>query len=163
MIEVPTREIVRGLTIMRPYAGLKIDWAEAHDGEVCEFRNGRTHIRGPIAIRASAGKIACVDCPALWHGDCDPDWPRCSPVPDAPPWRLVASAIIAAAELVDCRKVSIADVDMPGCPLPFVSYAWVLRDLRPLREPIFYSPPRGARTWFTVPEEVRAEIARQLE
>lgn len=154
---------MRGLIILQPYLGAKVRHAEyRHERDFVEFRNRSTNLREVIALQAGAHHIPCRTCPMARDGDCDEFWPTCYEQPEALPSDWARSSVVGAATLVDCRPVATEDRWVIGCPLPFSGFAWVFTDLRVL-DPIPCKPPRGAQTWFTVPPEVEAEIARRLE
>lgn len=158
---------MRGLTILQPYLGMKIIHAlfgpECDRDRTVEFRTHSTNIREVVALRAGAHHIPCLRCPVWWSDGCDLDWPRCHEQPEAQPAEWARSAIVAIAELVDCRETDHArDKDVPGYTQWNGMYSWIFRDLRALPEPVACKPKRGAQTWFTLPEDVEAEVLRQI-
>ena len=157
---------MRGLTILPPWIGMKVVRAEygppRDRGCTVEFRSRPTNIREVIALRTGADHIPCSTCPVGGRGDCDEYWPRCHEEPEGLPAEWARSSVVATAELVDCRPVTEADREVPGCPPDLSGFAWVFTDLRALPEPVACKPPRGAQTWFTLPEDIEAEVLQSL-
>ncbi len=107
---------LRALTLRPPWA-----WAIIRARKRIENRTWTTHYRGPLAIHSSS-KLALADVHRLERilgRRIDPS-------------RLVRGAIMATANLVDI-------VPTERCRGRWVSgpYCWVLRDVRPLKSPIY--------------------------
>jgi hypothetical protein len=125
---------MKALTLTQPWATLVAIGAKR-----IETRSWRTGYRGPIAIHAAKGYPTRLrglrfDEPfmsALWRAGIKPDMP------------LPTAAVVAVAQLADCIHIFVPPPEpersfgdySPG------RYAWLLSDVRELREPI---PALGA-------------------
>lgn len=156
--------MMRALTIRQPWA-----WAIARGGKDVENRTWRTTYRGLIAIHAGArweeagatdrrvmaaavrdrDDNGCYDPPL--RGEFEfPGGNLSRLLPD--PERFPLSAIIAVADLHDIVRDSTSDWAIPG------QWHWLLRDVRPLAEPV---PCIGARgVWEIGPQA--AGVLRQV-
>lgn len=113
---------MKALSVRPPWA-----WAIAHARKRVENRSRRTTYRGPIAIHASK-RLTEADVRRLerFLGK------RFNPE------RFVRGAIIATASLVDVLPVEKCRNRWAVGP-----YCWVLRDIRPLAEPIYVKGALG--------------------
>jgi hypothetical protein len=157
---------MKALSLWQPWAS-----AIALGSKRIETRSWNTNYRGRLAIHAAKVRDTSYLCYAMttWH------W--CGALnrqmsDDTRLWdELPFGAIVATAELVDCRptlQVPTDLLDMPrrqlGCAIADYDwterhmgdfsegrYAWFLMDIRPLAKPI---PWRGLQGLFTIPDEV---------
>jgi hypothetical protein len=118
-----------------------------------ETRSWHPRFQGPLAIHASKGGLSQRD----FEETC-----RIREIRDAlaaahlEPRQLPRGAIVAICEL---DRAFSTNGNIPAYPeRVFGDYScdrfgWVLRDIRPLRNPI---PYRGAQGWFDVPDELIA-------
>lgn len=130
------------LTVRQPWA-----WAIANGKDV-ENRTWRTKHRGLLAIHAAARldyETAFAAVARLHSGDLPPRWWR-------EPGVLPTSAIVAVVDLHDIVRDSTSRWAMPG------QWHWLLRDVRPLAEPV---PCVGARGVWEVGLQA-AEVLRQV-
>jgi len=151
---------VKAISLWQPWASLV-----ALGAKRIETRHWPTNVRGTIAIHAAKkwnrelGGI-CLEMPfrvALWPIDFEPV------EPDA----LPRGAVVAVADLYTCAPITFAGSGRPGTLDPAAitreerafgnyeagRYAWGLRNVRRLAEPI---PFRGAQGFFDVPDELMA-------
>lgn len=119
---------MKALTVRQPWA-----WAIIHGPKRIENRTWRTTYRGPLAIHAGRS--------TAWLRERLPDGTK---VPADP---LVFGAIIGLVDVIDCVPVSDAGPD------PFASgpFCWILKNPRPLRDPIYC---RGAQLLWSAPDNV---------
>jgi hypothetical protein len=115
------------LTVLQPWA-----WAIVHGTKRVENRSWFTRYRGPLLIHAGKGRQCLGDALDL--------------LADAPPpARLAFGAAVGVAELIGCIRVEDHD---PADPWAFGPWCWLLRDPRPLAEPV---PMRGSLGLFAPP------------
>lgn len=152
---------MKAISLWQPWAS-----AIALGAKRIETRSWSTNYRGPIAIHASKRFI-------LWEMiDCSSSWTWCGVLGwimgrGERPWEsLPFGAIVATAELVDCRPTGSFTVDEldtergPDTPGGLYKYTerflgdfspgrfgWVLANIKPLKTPI---PYRGAQGLFDV-------------
>jgi hypothetical protein len=123
---------MRGLLIRSPWIERILEGSKSW-----EIRGFNTGVRGTIAlIRSGSGKIV---------GTCD----------------LVD--VLGPLTLEDMRdNVSKSGEDCALTSLPYVkTYAWVLKNARPLEEPIPYAHPHGAIIWVKLTGlEIKNESSR---
>src|SRR5206468_750434 len=116
-----TTKTIRALSVRQPWASMI-----AEGKKTIEVRTWWTHYRGPLAIVAGLtrdrGGIEL-------HG-----------YDDAP-----RGVLIAIAELVDVRPMTVDDDEAAGVRCKKGAYAWVLRDVAALVPP---PPCRGAQGLF---------------
>lgn len=144
-IEAPTKAI----SIWQPWASLI---ALGH--KRYETRNWRSWHRGPIAIHAARKVVAAGKLPEFephWGIDLDPDLPM--------------GAIVAVANIVECCTVAdLADLSEKERALGdyrrLARWAWRLDDVVMLPEPV---PMVGRQGIYTIPPDLRAQVAEQME
>lgn len=159
-----------GISLWQPHAT-----ACALGSKLVETRSWATHYRGPLAIHASKrkhqGELLHYHSCWNWQGAMRGAKWSWGPEGYNDIDRLPFGAIIATCTLVDVRRTetfTVGELDKPrspeGDPLDLYQwterqmgnfepgrYGWVLRDMRPLREPI---PFKGQRQLFHVPDEL---------
>lgn len=168
---------MRALIVRQPYAGLFAAGLKVNaTGEIIDFRNRPTRIREDLAIQAVPARLRppCQQCmkwtrrESYYRGRilvippsfCGPDHPNC---------RYMPRELLVVATLADCRPVELRDAGVPGYDEwmvqtnPPPAFAWVFTDLYALEEPIPCKPPRGARVWFHLPEEVEQVLRERGE
>lgn len=157
---------MKALSIWQPWAS-----AIALGSKRIETRSWSTNYRGRLAIHAAKSKDTSFLCFAMttWYwcgalhremGSEDLLWET-----------LPFGAVVATAELVDCRPVIEVPSDLVNARRrPFGAktdeydwterqmgdfsegrYAWILMDVRPLAKPV---PFRGLQGLFNVPDEI---------
>ncbi len=169
--------IMKGLTLTQPWAT-----AAALRSKRLETRSWSTRYRGAIAIHAAKGftrhELLYLSCCWNWVGAM---WATGVRMGDGP--KLVDvlpfGAIIAVAEIVDCRptgSLTQAELDEERFPdgehgrlykwterqmgdFSLGRFAFTLDRVQPLAEPI---PYKGALGLWTIPEELLDEIAIRL-
>ena len=153
---------MRGLIVLNPYAMWLADGDKVNAaGEIIEFRNRKTHIQGQVAIRAGA-PIPCAHCPVGNRMDLLAEEKQCcEEFRDQTRCVREVGKVLCLATLADCRPVTEADREVPGCPEGLSGFAWVFTDLLTLPEPVPCKLKPGAQTWFEVPPDVEAEVLRQ--
>lgn len=121
---------MKALTLTQPWASLV-----ALGVKSVETRSWSTAYRGPLAIHAAKG----------WPREAQEaydDWHTCTNLPSVP----VLGAVVAIARLVDVRPaevvaIEISEEERDAGYYAAGRFAWILRDVIPLRNPI---PVRGA-------------------
>lgn len=155
---------MKAITLWQPHASLVAIGAKR-----VETRSWSTSYRGPVAIHASKrmpdwARELCFDEPFFSALERAGDWVPDADLPTTTKLNLPFGAIVAAAELWDCRHISgIAGKDwlpLDAQELAFGDYSpgrwmWFLCRVRPLPEPI---PCRGAQGLWTLPAEVEAAV-----
>lgn len=116
------KQTLRALSIRPPWA-----WAKAHAGKRIENRSWTTRYRGPLAIHASLGfKRAELELlQSILHRRIDPAI-------------FERGAILATATLTD-----VVPLDKCSSRWAVGPYCWVLRDIRPLKRPIYVTGALG--------------------
>lgn len=170
---------MRALTLTQPWATLVAQGAKR-----IETRSWTTDYRGPLAIHAAKGLgpvegISGLDTLCAASPFYDALWPIIGVEEHLyDVQRLPRGAIVAVAELVDCRCTG-DDVREYGAHLPEYDqiwmltdqerafgdyspgrYAWLLADVRRLPTPV---PCRGALGLWDVPANIEAQLLTQLE
>ena len=128
---------MKALSVRPPWA-----WAIAHARKRVENRSRRTTYRGPVAIHASKN-LKGSDLKALERILGRP----------VDPQRFVRGAIVATALLVDV-------VPAERCHNRWVvgPWCWVLRKIRPLKDPIYLSGSLGL--WDPSSRCTRSQMAK---
>ena len=139
-------QITRALTVRQPWA-----WAIAAGIKKCENRSWGTSHRGWFAIHSASTMADAVE-----GARCAEIAGACGGVAAPPTELLVRSAIIAVVFLEEVFAPDKALDDawaQPGC------FHWLLRDARPLKEPV---QCLGQRDLWRPSDEVLAAIHSQL-
>jgi|PlaIllAssembly_1097288.scaffolds.fasta_scaffold363432_2 hypothetical protein len=124
---------MKAISLKQPYA-----WAVIFGGKDIENRTWNTKYRGELAIHASSSALK-----DYW-------WPRGTPKPLSGDLR--SSVIIGVVDLVDVVEKSRSK--WFGGP-----YGFVLKNPKPLREPISY---KGALNIWPLPPKIIRAIVKQL-
>ncbi len=158
---------MKALSLWQPWAS-----AISTRAKTIETRHWATSYRGPLAIHAAKrcikDELSNFDEELLWYGALDR-----RPLPISVPylWEVLPfGAIVAVAELVDCRRTESFGVEINDSLNRFWDsaeiygwterdmgdfypgrFGWVLRDIKPLPEPI---PYRGQQGLFEIPDEL---------
>lgn len=157
------------LTVRQPWAHMI-----ANLGKTIENRTWETRYRGLLAIHA--GAYSGWDKAAESSPVATEAWKRWATVPAtgdlaAPLTRGAAysffsfGAVIAVAELAACHRDEETALHRPGMPRcsPWAvrgAWHWVLRDVRPLAEPV---PCKGKLGLWRLPEDVEKAVRAHLE
>lgn len=155
---------MKALSLWQPWASLV-----ALGGKRVETRSWRTHYRGPLLIHATARSRRDI-----LSGTFVEEAAQVLGVADFAP--LPRSAVLAIADLVDCVQIGVGSVGCPACAAwaphetrcakrehLFGDYtpgrwAWVLRNVRPVRDPILC--PGGQRLWTPPPDVLLLTLQR---
>jgi hypothetical protein len=118
-----------------------------------ETRSWRTNYRGPIAIHAAKG----FPKDARYRASEERAFGRIG-------GQIPLSAIVAVANLDGCRFTQDVAHQLSGLERHLGDYtagrfAWMMSDIRPLREPVFC---RGALGLWTIPPEIAEQVDAQL-
>lgn len=124
---------MKALTVCQPWA-----WLIIHGPKLIENRTWRTNYRGPLAIHAGKSRRFLDDVPADELRMIDPSFA----IDD-----LAFGAVIGTVELVDCVPVA----EVKGNCWAAGPRCWVLKDPRPLAEPI---EVRGRQLLWNLPDEI---------
>lgn len=145
---------MRAISLWQPWASLVACGAKR-----IETRHWPTSYRGPLAIHAAKRWTRELREQALEHGFREALWP------DGNTWPLPLGAIVCVVDLDTCALIVHPGGTRPGVLDPLAlraqekdfgnyeagRYAWGLKNLRRLAEPI---PFRGAQGFFDVPDEL---------
>jgi hypothetical protein len=150
---------VRGLTLWQPWASLV-----AIGAKKIETRSWPTKYRGPVAIHASK---SAREWRYLLTFKEDPEVAAINAALSSAGlslhMRLPLGSIVAVVDLTNCLETGGESPEWPECAFGDYSdgrYAWFLKNLRCLPEPI---PCRGAQGLWTVPEDVAMMVTNMLE
>lgn len=137
---------MRAITVGQPWASL----LALSQGRHIETRSHGTGHRGPLAIHAAAAMPpAAIEFAAALH-----DADVLAPLPQ----HLPRGAVIAVAQLVDCRPLAELAAPLEAWDLggyPADRHAWVLADVRGLPRPV---PCRGQAGLWQLPSAVAAMV-----
>ena len=155
-------EPMRALTVRQPFAS-----AIAFGDKRVENRGKSIAYRGPLAIHAGLA-VEWPAVPMAWTAAGLTPYSQGAP---RKAWRvsLPLGAVIAVADLAGCHDYAecadgLAEADrgeLRWCS-PWAwewQWHWVLRDVRPLREPV---PCRGMLGLWRLPEDVEKAVRDQL-
>lgn len=160
---------MKGLSLTQPWASLI-----AIGAKQVETRSRRTWHRSVLAIHAAKGfdddaRLACWG--AEIHGALDPaalvDYRSYADLLMTDPKRFASlprGAVVAVATVINCVPTEVLVHALSDRERAFGNYergrwAWVLKDVRPLAQPV---PCRGALGLWDVPPEVESAIDAQL-
>jgi hypothetical protein len=149
---------MRALTLCQPHAHF-VAWC----GKRAENRSWHTAYRGPLAVHAGLSRS--------WLVYDEDDEGSAPPLPDGTPYPRLGDmawgAVVAVAELVDCRQPSeVNDLFLPDPVRAALrshwaegSYCFILAGVRPLPRPV---PCRGAMGLWRLPPDVERAVLTQL-
>lgn len=158
---------MKALSLWQPWASF-IVWGEKAN----ETRGWSTTYRGEVAIHAAKKWDAeirdyCLD-PWLYrvleaHGAVSTLVGKGNR-PDGPVFNLPVGCILALVDLVDVIPTEEATEKIAAGDLEYVlgdyspgRFAWVFRNVRPLRQPLIHRSQQGL---YTLPDDVAAEARR---